>query len=94
AVFANKIYLLKGNNTLEIWRYDGEGISSPLAANREEREKFRRKDTSPYPILERRIYNILGKVIYWGKGKPALQPGIYFIEEGGRKERRKIVVVK
>ncbi|MEO0100892.1 MAG: hypothetical protein ABIK84_00660 [candidate division WOR-3 bacterium] len=93
AVFANKIYLLKGNNTLEIWRYDGEGISSPLVAKREEREKSQKKGIPSPSVLERRIYNILGEVIYQGKGKPALKPGIYFLEEG-REEKRKIVVVK
>jgi hypothetical protein len=38
------------------------------------------------------VYDVLGKIVYEGRGKFALKPGIYFVEEG--RERKKLVIVK
>lgn len=106
ATFANKIYLLKGNNTLEIWRYDGPGFmewgmgsgKGTMGILESEKKKGKKEPLQPEGIIK--IYNILGEQVKTllpgcqGSERLSLKPGIYFMEEFGKKEKRKLVVVR
>uniref|UniRef100_A0A7C3Z446 CARDB domain-containing protein n=1 Tax=candidate division WOR-3 bacterium TaxID=2052148 RepID=A0A7C3Z446_UNCW3 len=93
SAFAGKVYLLKGNNTPELWRYEGRGILFNSGAKAGLAAKSRIKESST-ATSGKRVYDVLGKIVYEGRGRFALRPGIYFIEEEGKGERKKLVIIK